>query len=73
LESKLFDWDDWIQHDTMVFGFYDATLKVQIGEHSVGAEFPEIVMDYEEGLIRLYKSTEDEDPETFRLELNVRG
>ncbi len=45
-EQQLFTWDGWNQGDTASFQFYDAQLKVDIGEFKAGEKFSSIDLDY---------------------------
>jgi hypothetical protein len=51
MEKQFFNWASWDQTDTIAFGFYDCTLKVDIGEHKVGEVIPYVEMDYSKGVM----------------------
>jgi hypothetical protein len=58
MEKQLFDWESWDQSDTMLFLYYNVTLKYKAA------------VDYENGVLELYPD-ETETHDTFSLELKV--
>lgn len=68
MDSQLFKWEGWDQHDTMCFGFSKIKLLVDIGNHKVGDELPYANIDYEKGVLELYTDPQlAGPPETYRL------
>lgn len=55
-----------------VFLHHDCTLKVDIGEYKAGEKFMQIVMDYDDMIISLYRTAEATIPDArFKLSLTV--
>lgn len=72
MESQFFECSGWDQHDTMCFGFYDAVLKVQVGQFPAGTKFESAMMDYEKGEMTFENYNEDGSPkETFVFKLRL--
>lgn len=68
MERELFDWEGWDQHDTMLFGFTDVTLKRDIGSIKAGARFAWANISFETGVLQFGN---DDVEHEFKLKLTV--
>lgn len=59
MEKQLFDWDGWDDLGTASFQFYNAVLKVPMGEFSIGDKFDTVSVDFQTGEISLYRVGEN--------------
>ena len=66
-EHQLFSWENWDEMDTNDLQFYDVTLKVQVGEHAVGTEFPVAFILGSQSMLVLM----NEEDEEFAYDLKV--
>lgn len=68
IESQLFDWTGGLdQYEAAIFGFYDVTLKVAIGEFPVGSTFDSVTVGYENSTITLHRGDEE-----WKYQLNLQ-
>lgn len=61
MEKQIFTWVGFDQLDTMVFGFYDITLTVDLASLKKGTTLSHAVLNYEDGRIAIWQNS-DEDP-----------
>lgn len=72
LENQLFSWKGWDLIDTVTLNFTGVTLNVDIGDHKKGKHLAAATIDFDEGLLQLFRSgVKDEEPEEYRLILSV--
>ena len=69
MEKNIFDWTAWDQYDVMAFSFYDATLKIPVGEFPAGTMFACANVNYENGIMEFCE--EDGTCHQFRMNLSL--
>lgn len=69
MERKIFSWDGWDQHDTMVFSFSKCVFVSDFGPFKVGDKSPYITMDYDNGLMQVYSDKDNYQDFDLRLAL----
>ncbi len=68
--DKLFTWDGWDQHDTMLFTFYNCVLLKDICSFKKGTLVPVINVDYEHGFLE-FCGNEGLVLQKLNIELNI--
>lgn len=71
MEKELFDWSAYDELDTLVMGFYDCTLKQELGGFPPGHKFSMIELNFRDGALSLFEN-EDDSPINLQLELKVK-
>ena len=71
IEQSLFSHKGIVQQDAEHIVFRDCTLKISIGEFSMGAVIPTIILLWKEGMIELHRTSEDKYPSSFPIGLRV--
>lgn len=70
MEKELFDWENWDELSTCTLQFYNCSLRVPVGQFSVGTKFETICLSFEEGVMTLYPDGNKPD-ETFQFKLKL--
>lgn len=61
--EDLLEWNDWDQFGSLIFCYYNCTIKSNIGKDiKVGDSFEVVNVDYEDGTIEFFSKSEDEWP-----------
>jgi hypothetical protein len=55
MERQLFYWDGWDDIETGVYQFYKVVLKTKVGSFEPGEKFDAAVVDYQKGILHLYR------------------
>ena len=71
MHNKLFYSSDYEQYDEFVYVFYDASLKVAIGDYKAGKKFPLAAINYDAGMLLLAENLDNEDYSIFELSATV--
>lgn len=71
MEKELFSWGGW-DGDVEMMTFYNAVLKIKIGEYQPGETFFAAHISYLNGELSFYRNSSDENPEAiFKLSFLV--
>ncbi len=77
MEKNLFSWEDWDEAGPGSFFFYNAVLKVDIGQFKSGTKFDSIFVNWEKNTLEFtnFEKSDDETqtfhPEKFRVTFNL--
>lgn len=68
--ALLSSWEGWDQGDSMSFMFYDAVLRVPIGDIPAGTVVSSVVLDYGVSTVAVFLTDQDETP-TVKVPLKL--